>query len=358
MYILFFALTWVLNLIICGIIGSLYYNENNEITVNIYGFSMLFLPTIVSTLETLAFNKKWDKNRNSNYPYIASDEGLRRYEDAPCTTPQRNAPCASVHLTEPENINTALVNSLVSCFRENPSLQPARLASLDAFAKYGGVDAELLTIDLMEGHDFEQWCATALRDMGYTDVEVTPGSGDQGVDVVASKDGVKYAIQCKRYTSDLGNTPVQEVHAGKNLYRCHVGAVLTNRYFTRGAKELAEATGVLLWDRDWIKQYLDTKVYDDGFVAIPHEQSVSPISDYATSSHDELLFAAIDVVVTTGQASVSMLQRKLKLEYVRAARIMDDIEAIGVVGPFQGSRPREIYITEAEWNVVLSTIQC
>ena len=51
------------------------------------------------------------------------------------------------------------------------------------------------------------------------------------------------------YSSPLGNTPIQEVIAGKIFYGCHVGVVMTNSTFTPGAKKLAEATGVLLWDR-------------------------------------------------------------------------------------------------------------
>ena len=111
----------------------------------------------------------------------------------------------------------------------------------------------LLAIDRMEGLEFEHWCAKLLSDIGYSDVSVTQGSGDQGVDVLAQKDGVKYAIQCKCYSSDLGNTPVQEINAGKTIYHCHIGVVMTNRHFTTGAKQAAEATGVLLWDRDWIQ---------------------------------------------------------------------------------------------------------
>lgn len=119
--------------------------------------------------------------------------------------------------------------------------------------------AELLTIDLMEGHDFENWCAEALRNSGFTNVTVTPGSGDQGVDVVAEKDGLKYAVQCKRYNSDLGNAPVQEVFTGARFYNCQVGVVMTNRNFTTGAKDAAAVTGVLLWGRSWILQYLYKK---------------------------------------------------------------------------------------------------
>ena len=64
---------------------------------------------------------------------------------------------------------------------------------------------------------------------------------------------------------------------------------------------------------------------------------------------DEMLPAAVDVILETGQASVSMLQRRLKLGYARAARIVDEMEEKGIVGPFQGSKPRDILITKEKW---------
>ena len=66
---------------------------------------------------------------------------------------------------------------------------------------------------------------------------------------------------------------------------------------------------------------------------------------------DEMLPAAVDVILETGQASVSMLQRRLKLGYARAARIVDEMEEKGIVGPFQGSKPRAILITKEQWEV-------
>lgn len=126
------------------------------------------------------------------------------------------------------------------------------------------VESELERIDKMDGRIFEQWCAKLLQKSGFINVEVTRASGDQGVDVLATLDGVKYAVQCKCYSSDLGNKPVQEVYAGRAIYDCQVGSVMTNRYFTSGAKELAEATGVFLWDRDWITSLLE-ELDDDEF---------------------------------------------------------------------------------------------
>lgn len=109
------------------------------------------------------------------------------------------------------------------------------------------------SFDAMEGHEFEYFCADILEKNGYENVEVTKGSGDQGIDIVAYKEGIKYGIQCKCYSSDIGNKAVQEAFAGKTFYGCHVAVVLTNRYFTKSAKELAEKNGVLLWDRDKLK---------------------------------------------------------------------------------------------------------
>ena len=65
-----------------------------------------------------------------------------------------------------------------------------------------------------------------------------------------------------------------------------------------------------------------------------------------------MLPAAVDVILETGQASVSMLQRRLKLGYARAARIVDEMEEKGIVGPFQGSKPRSILITKEQWEAM------
>jgi S-DNA-T family DNA segregation ATPase FtsK/SpoIIIE len=69
---------------------------------------------------------------------------------------------------------------------------------------------------------------------------------------------------------------------------------------------------------------------------------------------DEMLPAAVDVILETGQASVSMLQRRLKLGYARAARIVDEMEEKGIVGPFVGSKPRAILITKEQWAAMRS----
>ena len=107
----------------------------------------------------------------------------------------------------------------------------------------------MIDFDQMDGHSFEQFCAKILRKNSFESVRVTQGSGDQGIDIIAFKDGIKYGIQCKCYSSDIGNKAVQEVFAGKTFYECHIGVVLTNQHFTKAAVELAKKNGILLWDR-------------------------------------------------------------------------------------------------------------
>lgn len=119
-------------------------------------------------------------------------------------------------------------------------------------------DYELNKVDALGGYEFENWCACLLRKNGFSNVKLTPASGDQGVDILAEKDGIRYAIQCKCYSSDLGNKPIQEVNTGRSIYRCQLGVVMTNRYFTNGAKDAAEATGILLWDRDKLRLMMES----------------------------------------------------------------------------------------------------
>ena len=117
--------------------------------------------------------------------------------------------------------------------------------------------SKLEDVDKMNGAEFEGWCASLLLTNGFEKISVTPGSGDQGVDILAEQNGLKYAFQCKRYNSRLGNKPIQEVNTGKTIYGCSRAVVMTNNYFTKGAVEAASAVGVELWDRDKLISMLD-----------------------------------------------------------------------------------------------------
>ncbi len=123
----------------------------------------------------------------------------------------------------------------------------------------------LKQLDKMDGHQFEYACADILKANGYKHVKVTRSSGDFGVDVIAEKDKVRYAIQCKRYNHKLDNTPIQEVVGGLAYYQCDKGAVMTNQYFTEPAKQLAQVNDIKLLDRDTLSHMVDKteKSFDD-----------------------------------------------------------------------------------------------
>ena len=109
--------------------------------------------------------------------------------------------------------------------------------------------SSLETIDNLDGLDFEKYVYDLLKKLQYQDLKLTPVSSDFGIDILATKDGIKYAIQCKNYKGSVGSESVQEAYSGKKFYNCHIGIVVTNNYFTNNAKKLAEKNGILLWDR-------------------------------------------------------------------------------------------------------------
>lgn len=111
-------------------------------------------------------------------------------------------------------------------------------------------------IDGMDGIEFEELTCDILAANDFDIAESTQASGDFGVDVLAEKDGITYAIQCKCYSGLVGIDAVQQVYAGRAYYNCHVAVVLTNQYYTHHAQRLADKIGVVLWDRDTLRDFL------------------------------------------------------------------------------------------------------
>lgn len=109
----------------------------------------------------------------------------------------------------------------------------------------------------MDGFDFEKYAGKLLKSNGFKKVEVTQCSNDFGVDIIAFKDDIKYAIQCKKYSSPVGIKAIQEVIGSKAMNDCHVGVVLTNNTFTKSAVELANKNNILLWDRKKLLELME-----------------------------------------------------------------------------------------------------
>lgn len=117
---------------------------------------------------------------------------------------------------------------------------------------------ELSGIDRMSGAEFEAYLIHVLQHRGYQ-VRHTGRAGDGGVDLVAEKDGKRYAIQAKRQQGLVSGSAISAPVAGKVLYNCTEVMVITNNTFILGAQQLAKANGCILIDRkilvEWILDF-------------------------------------------------------------------------------------------------------
>ncbi len=110
------------------------------------------------------------------------------------------------------------------------------------------------------GFEFEQYVASVLSKNNFTDIKLTPKSNDYGVDIIAVKDRVIYAFQCKFYSSPVGNHAIQEVYSGKEYYHANIGIVVTNNTFTKQAENQAKSSGIILWDGEYLAKLSNEKI--------------------------------------------------------------------------------------------------
>lgn len=154
----------------------------------------------------------------------------------------------------------------------------------------------------MTGLEYEKYCVSFLEKKGFSDVYNTQGSGDQGVDIIADKDDLKWAFQCKYFDSTVGNKAIQEVFAGSKYYDCDKAIVITNSTFTKSACELAQKLGVDLWDNIYpYSPYveLDSEISDDDYEANGEEKvSFCEKYYYSFSFEDRLFFVKEDFMDT------------------------------------------------------------
>lgn len=100
----------------------------------------------------------------------------------------------------------------------------------------------------LSGEDYEKYVADKLKSKGFTNVSLTPQSGDFGADIIAFDGNRKFCFQCKYYSGSVGISAVQEVMGAKSYYGCDVAVVVTNSKLTPSAKELANKSGVMLME--------------------------------------------------------------------------------------------------------------
>ena len=113
--------------------------------------------------------------------------------------------------------------------------------------------------DRLDGNAFQDFVAELLKSNGFSDVEVTGKSGDQGGDILANKNEKKYVFQAKRYSIDnkVSNSAVQEAYGAIACYDADIGIVITNSFYTNGARELASKTRIELWNRQKVMKLIE-----------------------------------------------------------------------------------------------------
>lgn len=113
--------------------------------------------------------------------------------------------------------------------------------------------SNLAQIDKMSGEEFEEYLCFVFQNKGYM-VKHVGKSHDFGADLILKRNGESIVVQAKRYNSNVGVKAVQEVIAARTYYDCDKCMVVTNSNFTKAAKELADKSGVTLWDRGYIRK--------------------------------------------------------------------------------------------------------
>jgi restriction system protein len=246
-----------------------------------------------------------------------------------------------------------------------------QLASCDEQDRVVGFDPASLPGD---GHAFESWVAAALSSFGW-EAKVTAASGDQGIDVIATRDGRTLGLQCKLYSCPIGNKAVQEAHAGKAFYGAERVGVLSNATFTNSARDLATATGVLLLSHHDIPQLFEKAFPDtaaktavsseregsykffspDQLMRTAMEERAKLFGGYLfdgqppgeNDPETQLYRKAVQIVAASRKASVSYLQRQLRVGYNSTARLIERMEKEGLVGPPDRLGRREV-LTDRE----------
>lgn len=175
--------------------------------------------------------------------------------------------------------DTTLKDEFIEKIADGTSFEDVESESVDAFVEFTVIYFVFLFLDNPELADewrkkfdieeinppvkkitspfeYEKNIADKLKELDFN-TQVTKASGDQGVDVLADKNEISFAIQCKMYSSPVGNKAVQEVVAGREYYHCNYGVVVTNTSFTKSARQLANTNNVILLNDNELENLLE-----------------------------------------------------------------------------------------------------
>ncbi len=224
--------------------------------------------------------------------------------------------------------------------------------------------------------EYEHLCSRLLQNAGWA-TRVTTATGDQGIDVIATSGKIKLVVQCKLYSNPVGNAAVQEIIAGRAFERADHAAVVTNSTFTPSAKTLAAAASVWLLhhselenihsklgltlepmagesstvdSNEQISTYLESlecrpinEIVQQVEMLIGELESVE-LKSNEDGLLDPMFEQAVEVVITNNKASISLVQRHMKIGYNRAARLVEGMEKMGIVSSVSISGQRALLI--------------
>ena len=146
----------------------------------------------------------------------------------------------------------------------------------------------------MNGIQYEHSCAKYLSKLGYKNITLTKVSGDQGIDIIATKGNLKYGFQCKYYSGTVGNDAVQQAFSGIAYYKLDKAVVITNSDFSSGARKLAEEAEPIEEDNRYTL-YQAMAILFFGWSIIQLYQifySAEPTKDYQFISYSLLFIAS------------------------------------------------------------------
>lgn len=201
--------------------------------------------------------------------------------------------------------------------------------------KYNNVD-----FDLMDGHEFEEFCADLLRGNGFGFVKVTQASADHGIDITARMKNISYAIQCKCYSSNVGNSAIQQAYSGKTIYNADIAVVMTNSYFTKQAIEDAKKLNVCLWDRNHLVNLINK--------ASKNNYSYSKFNCIKdnTTNHSDISSNSSDDIFTSG---VYVMGESLKIgNYLAISKMKTNVATVKIYENYEKYK-KNIFIHKHEF---------
>ncbi len=234
----------------------------------------------------------------------------------------------------------------------------------DYFAPPRVATAAMATaLDTLTGVEFEATMQRVLQHRGWT-VSLTKASGDFGADLLGTDpDGTTWAIQAKRWKDSVGIEAVQQVIGAQAYYRTQRALLMSTAPLTKAAQELAQHVGVTVWLREdilsWLADDRDRQKPEmpSGVSMQPNrfDNGLDPEIGESSTEQDPLFLESVQLVAETGQASTSMLQRRMRVGYTRAARLIDAMEERGYIGPQDGAQSRKVYLTAEDFKQLLGS---